>query len=70
MKYQTSRRFANLVGRGRKRKTTTRLDKVIQRKIKADRRKSASSIKHEIMDKLKMSISSETVRRRAHELEL
>ena len=59
-----------MAGRGRKRKTTARVDKLIQRKIKEDRRKSASSVKHGIMDELKISISSQTVRRRAHELGL
>ncbi|CAF3295365.1 unnamed protein product [Rotaria sp. Silwood2] len=69
-KYKKTRCIANLAGRSRKRKTTTRVDKLIQRKIKVDRRKSASSIKHEIMDELKIAISSQTVRRRAHELGL
>ena len=57
-KYKKTRCIANLVGRGRKRKTTTRVVKFIQRKIKVDRRKSASSIKYEIMDQLKIAISS------------
>ena len=35
-----------------------------------DRHKSASSIKHEIMDQLKIAISSQTVRRHAYELGL
>ena len=35
-----------------------------------DRRKSTSSIKHEIMDELTIAIFSQTIRRRAHELEL
>ena len=33
-----------------------------------DRRHSASSIKYEIMNELKITISSQTVRRRVHEL--
>ena len=56
-----------MAGRGRKRKTTVREDKVIQRKIKIDRRKSASSVKDEIMQEIGITISSQTVRRRAHE---
>ena len=40
---------------------------MIQRKIKTDRRKSASSVKHEIMQEIGITISSQTVRRRAHE---
>ena len=67
MKYKKTKCIANLAGRGRKRKTTVREDKVIQRKIKADRRKSASSVKHEIMQEIGITISSQTVRRRAHE---
>ena len=35
-----------------------------------DRRKSALSIKHEIMEELKIAISSQTVRRHVHEFEL
>ena len=67
MKYKKTECIANLAGRGRKRKTTVREDKVIQRKIKTDRRKSASSVKHEIMQEIGITISSQTVRRRAHE---
>ena len=59
-----------MVGRGRKQKTTTGVDKFIQRKIKVDRRKSASSVKHEIMNELKTAISNQAVRRRALELGL
>ena len=55
-KYKKKTRcIANLTGRGRKRKTTTRVEKLIQQKIKVDRRQSASSVQHEIMDKLKIS---------------
>ena len=70
MKYKKTKCIANLVSRGRKQKTTTRVDKPTQKKIKVDRRRSPSSIKHEIMDELKIVICSETVRRRAHELGL
>ena len=57
-KYKKARCIANLVGRGRKRKTTARVDKLIQQKIKVDRRKSASSVQHEIMNELKISTHS------------
>ena len=40
--------LANILGPGRKRKTTKRIDQAIQRKVKVDRRKSASSVRHEI----------------------
>ena len=54
-KYKKTRCIANLTGRGRKRKATARVDKLIQQKIKVDRRKSASSVQHEIMNELKIS---------------
>ena len=57
--------FVNLAGRGRKRKTITEVDRLIQQKIKVDGRKSPSSIKHEVMNELKIAI-----RRCAHELGL
>ena len=57
--------FVNLACRGRKRKTTTEADKLIQQKIKVDGRKSSSFIKHEIMNELKIAIC-----RCAHELRL
>ena len=57
----------NIIGRGRKRNTTVYLDRAIQRKIKADRRKSASSVKAVIKTEFGMIISEQTVRRRLHE---
>ena len=44
-KYKKIKYVQNIIGRDRKRKTTVYLDRAIQRKIKADRRKSASSVK-------------------------
>ncbi|CAM4900557.1 unnamed protein product [Rotaria socialis] len=70
IKYKKTKCIANIVGRGRKRKTTERVDKAIQRKIKVNRRKSASSIKHEIEKELGVIISNNTIRRRAHEIGL
>ena len=71
VKYKKTRCIANIIDRGRKRKTTTRVDKVIQRKIKVNRRKSASSVKHELQQELGLTISNQTVRRRrAHEIGL
>ena len=69
-KYKKTRCIANLVGRGRKRKATIRIDYLIQWKIKASHRKSVSSTKHETIDDLKIAISSQTVRHRARELGL
>ena len=57
----------NIIGRGRKRKTTVYLDRTIQRKIKADRRDSASSVKAVIETEFRIIISEQTVRRRLHE---
>ena len=59
----------NIIGRGRKRKTTVYLDRAIQRKVKVDRRKSASSVKVEIETEFGIIISEQTVRRRLHEAE-
>ena len=47
-KYKRTKCIVNLSGRGRKRKTTAGVDRIIQRKIKVDRRKSATAMKGEI----------------------
>ena len=57
-------------GRGRKRKTTANVDRVIQRKIKVDRRKSALSVKSELQTELGLIISESTIRRRLYEIGL
>ena len=44
--------------------------RIIQRKIKADRRKSAPSVKVELQSKHGITISEQTVRRRLHEVGL
>jgi transposase len=59
-----------LRGRGRKRKTTVHIDQIIQRKIKVDHRKVASSVEIELENELGGVMSTSTVRRRAHEVEL
>ena len=46
------------------------LDRIIQRKVKVDRRKSASSVKIGIESELGITISEQTVRRRLHEIGL
>ena len=58
------------MGRGRRRKTSTHIDRILQRKVKATRRKSAASIKAELESELKVIISESTVRRRLHEVGL
>ena len=60
----------NITGRGRKRKTSLHLDRIIQRKVKVDRRKSASSVKIDTESQLGITISEQTVRRRLHEIGL
>jgi predicted subunit of tRNA(5-methylaminomethyl-2-thiouridylate) methyltransferase len=62
-----TRYIGNIIGRGRKCKTSVHFDRVIQKKIKVDRRKSASSVKVEIETELRVIISEQTVRHRLHE---
>ena len=51
-KYKSTKCIGNLFGRGRRRKTTATTDRLIQRKVKLDRRKSASSVKVKIENEL------------------
>ena len=69
-KYKSTKSIANKIGRGPKRRTTVHVDRIIQRKIKADRRKSASAVKVELQDELGIIVSASTIRRRAHEIGL
>lgn len=69
-KYKSTKCIGNLIGRGRKRKTTVHTDRLIQRKIKVDRRKAAVSVKAEVEKELNINVSESTVRRRAHEVGL
>ena len=48
--------WQNILGRSRKRKTTLPVDKIIRRKVKVDRRKSASSVRQEIEHELDVII--------------
>ena len=66
-KYKKTKCLQNIIGRDRKCKTTGYLDRGIQRKIKADRRKSASSVKAVVETEFEIIISEQTVRRRLHE---
>ncbi|CAF2761239.1 unnamed protein product [Rotaria sp. Silwood2] len=68
VKYKKTKCIGNILGRGRKRKTTIRVDKAIQRKIKVDRRNSAPTVRQEIEQELGVLISNQTVRRRLHEI--
>ena len=58
----------NMIGRGRQRRTTVQLDRVMQRKVKVDRYKLASSVKTEIESGLRIIISEQTVCCRLHEI--
>ena len=69
-KYKSMKYIGNIIGRGRKRKATIHTDRIIQRKIKTDRRKSSTSVKAELQTELNITISETTIRRRAHEIGL
>ena len=56
-----------LFGCARRRKTIATTDRLIQRKVNLDRRKSASAVKVEIENELGISLHVDTVRNQAHE---
>ena len=58
------------MGRGRRRKTRTYADRILQRKVRTNRRKSVSSVKAEVVNELIVIVSKLTVRRRLHEVSL
>ena len=60
----------NLSGRGRKRKTTASADRILQRKIKLDRRKSAPTVKAEMEKELGVIVHANTIRNRLDEIGL
>lgn len=66
-KYKNTKCIGNLFGRGRKRKTTATTDRLIQRKLKVDRRKSTGTVTAELETELGILLSQSTIRRRAHE---
>ena len=69
-KHKSMKCIGNMVGRGRKRKTTIPTDRIIQRQIKTDRRKSSTTVKAELQTGLNITISETTIHRRAHEIGL
>ena len=69
-KYKNTKCVGNLFGRGRKPKTTSTTDRLIQRKLKLHRRKSARTITSELEKDRGILISESTVKRRAHEVRL
>ena len=62
-KYKSMKCIGNMIGRGRKRKTTIHTDRILQHKIKTDRRKSSTSVKAELQIELNITISETTIRR-------
>ena len=58
------------MSRGRRRKTSAHTDRILQRKVRTNRRKSAASVKAELESELKVIISESTVSRRLHEVGL
>ena len=58
------------MGRRRRRKTSTHNARILQRKVKTNRRYPAASVKAELESELKVIISESTVRRRLHEVGL
>ena len=67
-KYKSTKCFASVWGRERKWKTAANIDRIIQRKIKMNRRKSALSVKSELKIELGLTISEPTIRRRFYEV--
>ena len=69
-KYRKIKSIANLADKDRKRKTTIRVNRIIQWKIRANRWKSACSVKRNIMQETGIAIPSKTDRCYAHQLGL
>ena len=69
-KYKSTKCIGNLFGRGRRRKTTATTDRLIQRKVKLDQRKSASAVKVKIENELRICLHVDTIRNRANEARL
>ena len=67
-KYTRTKCIGNLFDRGRKEKTTTTTDRMIQRILKKDRRTSPEKMAAEIKKQLDISLSAQSVRNRAHEI--
>ena len=69
-KYKSTTCIGHLFGCAGKRKTRATTDRLIQRKLKLIRRKSASMVKIEIENELGISLHIDTIRKRAHEVGL
>ena len=69
-KYKSTKCIGNLFELGCRRKTTATTDRLIQYKVKLDRRKSASAVKVEIENGLGISLHVDIIRNRTHEARL
>ena len=67
-KYKRTKCIGNLFDRGRKEKTTTTIDRTIQRILKKDGRTSPEKMAAEIKKQLDISVSAQNVRNRTHEI--
>ena len=66
-KYEATKCLGNLTSRGRKWETTIRVHRLIEPKLKCDRRKPARIVKTELEQELSVYISQPTIKRRANE---
>ena len=66
-KYKATKCLSNLAGRGRKRETTIRVDRLIERKLKCGRKKLVRIVKTGLEQELGVCISERTIKRRDNE---
>ena len=69
-KYKSTKCIGNLMGRGRRQKTSTHTYRILQRKVETNCQKLAASVKAEVENELKVTISESTIRRRLYEVGL
>ena len=62
--------FESLGSRPKTRDYTAPVDRIIQRRIKLDRRKSAPTVKAEIEKRVRRNIHANAIRNRLHEIDL
>ncbi|CAF4789727.1 unnamed protein product [Rotaria sp. Silwood2] len=67
-KWKQTGSVINRIGRGRKRLTTSRVDRIIHRKLISDRRKAALDVALDLKNDYQTSISPQTIRNRMHEI--
>ena len=65
-KYVANKSLDNLAGRRRKWEATIRADRLIERKLKYDRRKPSRIVKAELEQELRVQISERTIKRQAN----